>query len=161
MAPGASKETKKWTKKGFGNLAKKLYEKYNIKTVLIGGREDIERCDHINKISGGVCINLAGKLSLKESGALLSLAKLMVTNDSGPFHIGRGVGCRTYVIFGPTDPDMFEYDEKSRLIYKGEKCSPCSLHGNRECPKGHLNCMNKLSEDIILKEIEKDMENNN
>ena len=38
MAPGASKETKKWTKKGFGNLAKKLYEKYNIKTVLIGGR---------------------------------------------------------------------------------------------------------------------------
>lgn len=161
MAPGASKETKKWTKKGFGNLAKKLYEKYNIKTVLIGGREDIERCDHINKISGGVCINLAGKLSLKESGALLSLAKLMVTNDSGPFHIGRGVGCRTYVIFGPTDPDMFEYDEKSRLIYKGEKCSPCSLHGNRECRKGHLNCMNKLSEDIILKEIEKDMENTN
>ena len=161
MAPGASKETKKWTKKGFGNLAKKLYEKYNIKTVLIGGREDIERCDHINKISGGVCINLAGKLSLKESGALLSLAKLMVTNDSGPFHIGRGVGCRTYVIFGPTDPDMFEYDEKSRLIYKGEKCSPCSLHGNQECPKGHLNCMNKLSEDIILKEIEKDMENTN
>ena len=68
MAPGASKETKKWTKKGFGNLAKKLYEKYNIKTVLIGGREDIERCNHINKISGGVCINLAGKLSLKESG---------------------------------------------------------------------------------------------
>lgn len=158
MAPGASKETKKWTKKGFGNLAKKLYEKYEIKTVLIGGREDIERCNHINKISGDVCINLAGKLSLKESGALLSVAKLMVTNDSGPFHIGRGVGCRTYVIFGPTDPGMFEYNENSTLIYKNEKCSPCSLHGNRECPKGHLNCMNKLNEDMILKEIEKDYE---
>lgn len=157
MAPGASKETKKWTKKGFGNLAKKLYEKYNIKTVLIGGREDIERCEHINKISGGICINLAGKLTLKESGALLSISKLLVTNDSGPFHIGRGVGCSTYVIFGPTDPGMFEYDEKNKLIYKGEKCSPCSLHGNRECPKGHLNCMNGLSDNIIFETIEKDI----
>lgn len=85
----------------------------------------------------------------------------MVTNDSGPFHIGRGVGCRTFVIFGPTDPKMFEYDENNTLIYKNEKCSPCSLHGNRECPKGHLNCMNKLNEDTILKEIEKYMTKDN
>ena len=160
MAPGASKETKKWTKKGFGDLAKKLFEKYNIKTALIGGREDIERCEHINKISGGVCINLAGKLSLKESGALLSKAKLMVTNDSGPFHIGRGVGCRTFVIFGPTDPGMFDFGADSTLIFKGEKCSPCSLHGNRECPKGHHNCMNSINADMVFNEIEKYMNDN-
>ena len=157
MAPGASKETKKWTVEGFGKLAKKLYDEYKIKTVILGGKEDYKRGENINKISENVCINLCGKLSLKESGALLSTAKLLITNDSGPFHIGRGVGCRTYVIFGPTDPNMFEYTSQNKLIYKNESCSPCSLHGDKKCPKGHFNCMKKLSENIIFEEIKKDI----
>lgn len=157
MAPGASKETKKWTVEGFGNLAKQLYEEYQIKTIIIGGKEDEIRGEQINKISGGVCINLSGKLSLKESGALLSKSKLLITNDSGPFHIGRGVNCLTYVIFGPTDPDMFEYDKRSRLIYNNEICSPCSLHGDKKCPKGHFNCMKNLKSEIILEKIKKDI----
>ena len=135
MAPGASKETKKWLPEKFGKLAKKLYDRYKIKTVLLGGKEDIERCELINRVSENSCINLAGKISLKESGALLSVSKLLVTNDSGPFHIGRGVGCKSYVIFGPTDPNMFEYNNLAELIYANEKCSPCSLHGGKKCPK--------------------------
>ncbi len=158
IAPGASKETKKWLPENFGKLAGKLYERYKIKTVLIGGAEDELRCKYINNISGDSCINLAGKLTLKESGALLSKAKLLVTNDSGPFHIGRGVGCKTFVIFGPTDPNMFSYDEDSTLIYANEKCSPCSLHGDKKCPKKHFNCMENINEDMLLKEIGKYLE---
>ncbi len=150
MAPGASKETKKWLPEKFGKLAKKLYDRYKIKTVLLGGKEDIERCELINKVSENSCINLAGKISLKESGALLSVSKLLVTNDSGPFHIGRGVGCKSYVIFGPTDPNMFEYNNLAELIYANEKCSPCSLHGGKKCPKGHFNCMNNIDENYIF-----------
>lgn len=160
MAPGASKETKKWLPEKFGRLAKKLYDKYKIKTVLLGGKEDIERCEYINNISENSCINLAGKISLKESGALLSISKLLVTNDSGPFHIGRGVGCKSYVIFGPTDPRMFEYNEMAELIYANEKCSPCSLHGGKKCPKGHFNCMNNIDENYIFEKIVKDLEKN-
>lgn len=160
MAPGASKETKKWLPEKFGKLAKKLYNRYNIKTVLLGGKEDIERCELINKVSENSCINLAGKISLKESGALLSVSKLLVTNDSGPFHIGRGVGCKSYVIFGPTDPNMFEYNNLAELIYANEKCSPCSLHGGKKCPKGHFNCMNNIDENCIFEKIVKDLEKN-
>lgn len=160
MAPGASKETKKWLPEKFGRLAKKLYDKYNIKTVLVGGKEDIERCEFINKVSENSCINLAGKISLKESGALLSVSKLLVTNDSGPFHIGRGVGCKSYVIFGPTDPNMFEYNHMAELIYANEKCSPCSLHGGKKCPKGHFNCMKNIDEEYIFEKIVKDLEEN-
>lgn len=155
MAPGASKNTKKWTPEGFGTLAKLIFEKYGKETVLIGGKEDIEICNKINEISGGHTINLAGKLSLKESGALLSRAKFLVTNDSGPFHIARGVKCKTFVIFGPTSPGMFDFGENDTLIYSGESCSPCSLHGDKVCPKHHFNCMKNIKGEMILKEIEK------
>lgn len=157
FAPGASKETKKWTVEGFGNLAKLISDKYGKKVILVGGDGDKEKCKSINEISGGVCIDLAGKLSLKESGALLSRADYLVTNDSGPFHIARGVKTKSFVIFGPTDPRMFEYDEYGTLIYRNETCSPCSLHGDKECPKKHFNCMKRLRAEDVLEIIEKEM----
>ncbi|MGL4997426.1 MAG: glycosyltransferase family 9 protein [Cetobacterium sp.] len=155
LAPGASKETKKWTKEEFAQLSKLLYNKYRKKPIIIGSKEEFEMCEDIKKISGEVAINLAGKLNLKESGALLSKASFLVTNDSGPFHIARGVKCPTFVIFGPTSPDMFEYDENNRLIYLNESCSPCSLHGDKVCPKKHFNCMKKLSAERVMNIIEK------
>lgn len=155
FAPGASKNTKKWLPEEFGKLAKIIYEKWGVKTIIIGGREDSERAEIIHEISGGNTIDLTGKLSLKESGALLSKARFLVTNDSGPFHIGRGVGCRTFVIFGPTDPRMFQLGKRDTLIYTGEPCSPCSLHGDKECPKKHFNCMKNLKAEKVMEVIEK------
>lgn len=154
MAPGASKETKKWTEQGFGELAKLIFEKYNVKTVLIGGKEDFSKCERINRISGNNCINLAGKLSLKESGTVLARAKFLVTNDSGPFHIARGVKCPTFVIFGPTNPDMFELGENDCLIYAGVSCSPCSLHGEKKCPRNTFRCMREITSKDVFKKIE-------
>lgn len=155
LAPGASKETKKWTQEGFANLIKLLYEKYEKKPILIGARDEKGMCDSINKLSGDLALNLAGELTLKESAALLSKGRFLVTNDSGPFHIARGVNCPTFVIFGPTSPEMFEYNQNNILIYAGEKCSPCSLHGDKKCPKGHFKCMRNITAEKIMKEIEK------
>lgn len=155
FAPGASKNTKKWTVEGFGKLAKLVKERYQIEIILIGSPKERGECEKINKKSENICINLAGKLSLKESGALLSRANFLVTNDSGPFHIGRGVKTKSYVIFGPTDPNMFEYDELGVLIYGNELCSPCSLHGDKKCPKGHFNCMKNISAEDVMERIEK------
>ncbi len=157
FAPGASKNTKKWTKENFANLAVLLKERYQNDILLVGGKNEKKDLDEINQLSGGVCTNLAGKLSLKESGALLSKSFFLVTNDSGPFHIGRGVGAKCFVIFGPTDPGMFEYGEKSILIYKDERCSPCSLHGDEKCPKGHFKCMKDLNAEGVFKVIEESM----
>ena len=49
---------------------------------------------------GGRCTNLAGKMSLKESGALLAAARYVVCNDSVSFHMARAVGTQAFVIFG-------------------------------------------------------------
>lgn len=153
FAPGASKETKKWTKENFSFLAKKLHEEYNKKIILIGGKNEWEELEEIRKNSGEFCINLGGQLSLKESGALLSKASFVVTNDSGPFHMARGVKTLSFVIFGPTDPNMFEYNDKAILLFANEPCSPCSLHGDKACPKGHFNCMKNLTAEKVFEVI--------
>ncbi len=149
MAPGAANNTKKWFHEYFAQLGKKLQKKI----VLIGGTEDFNDCEKIRKTIGPKCTNFAGKLSLKESGALIFKSDYVITNDSGPFHIARGVDKKVFVIIGPTDPGMFEYDEKSILLYEGIECSPCSLHGDTKCPKRHFNCMKALTPSKVYQTI--------
>lgn len=149
MAPGAANNTKKWPKEYFGALGKKL--KKDI--LLIGGKNEFENLEEIKNIIGPRCVNLAGRLSLKESGALLSKANFVITNDSGPFHMARGVRAKTFVIFGPTDPDMFEYSDNAILLFSGVKCSPCSLHGDSTCPKKHFECMRSLTPEKVYQVI--------
>lgn len=149
MAPGAANNTKKWPKEYFSELGKRL----GGQIVLIGGKDDFDDFEFIKNEVGDKCVNLAGKLNLKESGALIARSRYVVTNDSGPFHIARGVSKKAFVIFGPTDPGMFEYDADSILLYDGADCSPCSLHGNKKCPKKHFSCMMALTPERVYKII--------
>jgi lipopolysaccharide heptosyltransferase II len=145
FAPGAAAKTKQWPAEYFAKLGRMLKDKI----VLIGGKGEFDAFEEIRAAIGNSCENLAGQLSLKESGALISRSKYVLTNDSGPFHLARGVLKKVFVIFGPTDPDMFDYDENAVLIYAAEPCSPCSLHGDKICPKGHFRCMLSLSPEKV------------
>ncbi len=149
MAPGAANHTKQWPVNYFASLAKMLDDPI----VLIGGKDEYQICEEICESVGNRCQNLAGQLTLKESGALIAAAKIIVCNDSGPFHMARGTRTKAYVIFGPTDPNMFSYNEKSVLIYAGLDCAPCSLHGDKKCPQGHFDCMRSLTPEKVYKII--------
>jgi lipopolysaccharide heptosyltransferase II len=147
MAPGAANRTKKWPSEYFAELGRRL----NRRIVLIGGPEDMRDLDRIRQhIGPASCENLAGRLSLKQSGALLAVARFVVANDSGPFHLARAGGRPVFVIFGPTDPDMFTFNPNETLIYGGEACAPCSLHGGKKCPRGHFRCMRNLTPEKVF-----------
>jgi len=149
MAPGAANMTKQWLPEYFSSLGRQLRDQI----ILVGGSKDYDMCEDIRADIGESCTNLAGKLSLKQSGALMSLSKFIITNDSGPLHMARGLGKKVFVIFGPTDPHMFTYDENAILIYAAVPCSPCSLHGDKQCPEGHFECMNSLTPEDVYQKI--------
>ncbi len=156
MAPGAANATKKWPAEYFGQLGRLL----NSKIVLIGGPEDIQELETIRQYIGpDSCENMAGRLNLKQSGALLSTARFVVTNDSGPFHLARAGGRPVFAIFGPTDPGMFAFNKNETLIYAGEPCAPCSLHGDLKCPKDHFKCMKNLTPEMVFKIIRREYRN--
>ena len=149
MAPGAANATKAWPEEYFARLGRMIGG--NI--VLIGGGSEYDSFETIRTAIGDACKNLAGKLSLKESGALISKSNYVITNDSGPFHIARGVGKKVFVIFGPTDPGMFEYDSQSILLYEKKDCAPCTLHGDNICPQSHFSCMRDLTPEKVYARI--------
>src|SRR5205823_1146896 len=49
-------------------------------------------------------IMLTGKTTVAEATAIISIADVLITNDTGPAHIGAALNTPTLVIFGPTNP---------------------------------------------------------
>jgi heptosyltransferase-2 len=79
---------------------------------------------------------------------LLSLATLVVSNDSGLMHAAAALGKPLVAIFGSSDPRHTPpLAPDCRIMYLGLACSPCF---RRECPLGHLNCLQQLPPDRII-----------
>jgi heptosyltransferase I len=53
------------------------------------------------------CIDLRGKVSLRELPVLVGQAALVVSNDSAPLHLASAVGCPLIGLFGPTEASRY------------------------------------------------------
>ena len=115
---------------------------------LIGGSEDFNLCEEISiEIKDIEVKNLAGKLSLMESAALIKGANRTFVNDSGPLHLASGMNAPVTAYFCSTSPS-FGFgplsDDSVIIEVKNLSCKPCGLHGYKSCPKGHFECGEKL-----------------
>jgi heptosyltransferase-2 len=76
--------------------------------------------------------NLAGRTSLDQAVALLSLADAVVSNDSGLMHVAAALGRPQVALFGPSDPVRTgPQNAKAQVLRLGIECSPCN---KRICP---------------------------
>jgi len=162
VAPGSVWKTKRYPKEYFCEVIKSLVAK-NETVVLIGGENDKLLCDDISDNLNDKVKNLAGKFSITETIHLLRGAKLLITNDSAPTHMGMCVDIPVLTIYCSTIPDFgfYPYNSKSKFLsYDKLECKPCGIHGYRECPIKTFDCGYKLLPDVILEEVEKILRNN-
>ena len=145
MAPGSVWNTKRWTAEGFVGVGQ-AYAKKGYSVVILGAPEESELCESIqNKIPGS--FSLAGKVDIWESTAILSLAKLMVCNDSGAMHLASVAGTPTITVFGPTVLELGYRPWQDRVVIMENKdidCRPCGKHGHAQCPIGTHECMKSI-----------------
>lgn len=145
IAPGSVWNTKRWLKEYFAILLSQL-ELENVQVVLIGGGEDRELCGAIIEKSKAKALNLAGRLSILESAAVIEQLDLMVTNDSAPLHIANAVKTDVIAFFGPTVRRFgcYPYRANDRILEVDLYCRPCSKHGGKKCPEKHFRCMRDI-----------------
>lgn len=128
----------------------KLIHQLNSKVYLIGGPSDEGLCNEImGELPEKDIVNLAGKLTLMQSAALISSAQRTYVNDSGPLHIASAMNAPVTAFFCSTIPEFGfgPLSDDSKIIQIEEKleCRPCGLHGHSTCPKGHFKCGNGIS----------------
>lgn len=140
--PFASKKTKEWPY--FIELTKKLLNK-GIRVIVIGNGYFPEM-DNL--------INITNKTDINHLIEVISQARLLITTDSGPMHIGIALKKNIIAIFGSTTKEFGFYPifencyvfEKNNLV-----CRPCHIHGRNKCSKKHFKCMKDISIDEVFK----------
>jgi len=142
----ASRVYRAWPKDHFIALGKKILENFSESRILIFGgpadaklgkdiKEKIERKERV--------LNLAGKLKITELPLALKRLRLLVTNDTGPFHVAVAVRTPTISLFVPSTArhtGPYQDMERHIVIQKPRPCSPCL---QKYCKKPH--CMSIIS----------------
>ncbi|MEZ4799677.1 MAG: glycosyltransferase family 9 protein [Flavobacteriales bacterium] len=152
ISPASVWETKKTPLSKWAELV----GKYSIKKVyLLGGPSDISICEELKSQVESTSIEiLAGKLSLLQSAALMSKAKMNFVNDSGPLHLCSAMNAPVTAVFCSTIPSFgfTPLSDNAKVVEVSEKlnCRPCGLHGHKTCPQGHFKCGNDLNVDLML-----------
>lgn len=153
MNPGATFGLAKcWSPRRFGELGKRLCEKWKATLLLFGKEEEGPIAKEIlqNLENGG--IDLTGKTRLLQLAALLERCRLLVTNDTGTMHVAIAVGTSVVALFGSTDPSVTgPWGDGHVVVRKDVPCSPCL---KRVCPTDHQ-CMELITVDEVLKECER------
>ena len=86
----------------------------------------------------------AGKLSMRESAAILSTANYFIGPDSLLMHIANGLDIPSTIIFGGSRPvDCFGYSQNVNLG-STPQCSPCWIHEGYESCDHDLRCMKEI-----------------
>lgn len=140
LAPASVWFTKQLPAEKWIELIGKLGSK---RIYLLGAPADMELCERIRSASSPRVVNLAGKLSLLESAALMQDAERCYVNDSGPLHIASALNVPTTAFFCSTIKE-FGFgplsDDSKVLEVFNLPCRPCGLHGRKACPAGHFKC---------------------
>ncbi len=151
FCPGAEYgPAKRWPAAYFAETAQHL-QRLSYAVWLIGSGKDREVAENIVALGNPAIHNLCGATDLLDAIALLSCAKLVISNDSGLMHLGAALNRPMIAIFGSSSPEFTPPLSERAMVTKFEiECSPCF---KRTCPLGHFNCMNQLTPDIVWEKI--------
>jgi heptosyltransferase-3 len=144
----------RWTYKEWGmdkwcELAAGIWERHGLPAVLVGSAAERERAEDLKKHARSPVYNFAGRTTLPEMAAVLSLGRLHIGVDSAAPHIAAAVGTPTIAIYGPTNwRDWVLPDGLTRVVASDMPCAPCYQKGCNG--RGISRCLDDLSVDEVM-----------
>ncbi|HBD09162.1 MAG TPA: lipopolysaccharide heptosyltransferase II [Syntrophobacteraceae bacterium] len=155
--PGAAYgSAKRWFPDRFAAVADHLAAHHDARIVLVGGSDAVAAARDMELAMTHRPLSLAGRTSIRQFMAILEPCRLLITNDSGPMHVGAALGVPVVAIFGPTDHTTTSpLAVHHRLVRKPTDCAPCL---KRHCPTDHR-CMLAITADDVIQAAAELLEN--
>ena len=117
--------------------------------VMIGAGIERDRSAKLMHHWAGDALNLCGTLTVRDSAALLSRARVYCGHDSGPTHLAAAVGTPCVAIFSSRNfpGEWFPYGSQHRVIYHSVVCQGCRL---AICVERDKACIRSISVDEVV-----------
>ncbi len=120
IQPGSSGLHKCWHLDNFLAIAQELSSQ-GIEVIFLLGPVEQKRFSNSTIKAINSVANCLTDLSLTQVVWLLSCSDGFVGNDSGITHLAAGMGVRTVVVFGPTNPAVYKPIGPAVIVFSGDK----------------------------------------
>jgi heptosyltransferase II len=153
LNPGASNRIKCWSPDRFAVLANRLSAEMDAGIVLVGAGFERDLAERIRAGMNSEPVDLVGKTTLLQLGAILSHCDLLVSGDTGPLHMATAVKTPVAALFGAIEPLRTGPVGQGHRVIRHEEipCVPCN---GRSCTnKILLECMEKITPDEVFQTV--------
>jgi lipopolysaccharide heptosyltransferase II len=154
LHPGATAASRRYPPHQYAVVVRRLIEESGAQAVLTGSTGEIELIDEIRsrahsdgRPSDARVISLAGLLELTELAALLQLAPVLISNNTGPVHVAAGLGTPTVVLYALTNPQHTPWLTPSKVLFHDVPCKFCY---KSTCPLEHNNCLRLVAPNRVV-----------
>ena len=154
FAPFTTRPQKHWVEERWGELARRIYERFGLPVVILGGPGDAKASGRIREGGAGKIFDLCGKTTIGQAAALVERSTLVIGVDTGLTHLGTAFDRPTVALFGATCPYLQTASPKTRVLYEQQPCSPCRR--NPIC-NGEFPCMARHSVESVLAAAERSL----
>jgi heptosyltransferase II len=144
---------RRWPIEYYRSLAEQLITKYKGSSlILAGSKDDNWVLEHFKNLP---VISLIGETTLTDLIYLYNKCDLLITHDTGLFHLAKLSSIKTLALFGPVNPmEMAGNHKNINWIWKGAElpCSPC-YDGKSFAECSNNICMKNISVEEVLEKI--------
>ncbi len=138
---------KQWFPERYAALGDRLHEELGASILIFGGPSDRDLGRTITRLMASPAFDLSGRTSLGQAMAMIDRCTAFVTNDSGLMHVAAALNTPLVAVFGSTNATTTSpFSDTSRIVRVPIDCSPCM---KPICPLGHMNCMRRVSVDMV------------
>lgn len=156
LCPGAEfGPSKQWPPEYYAQLIQALAGR-GMQLWLLGSGNDREAAERIlaglPPATRDVARDFTGQTSLGDAIDLLSMASLVISNDSGLMHVAAALQRPLVVLYGSTSPGFTPpLGQQVKTVALELECSPCF---KRDCPLQHHRCMRDLKPELVLQAVD-------
>lgn len=148
LHPGSGGSAEAWSSEKFIQLYQKL-EKKGMVLVVSGSEKEGEQFDNLSHSIGFADLNkITGNTDLRALAAVLSLAKVVVANSTGPLHLAVAVGTKTVGLY-PSKKSM----SPTRWGPLGSGNFVIQPTGTCNCAVGQCTCMDKINPNDVAAQV--------
>jgi heptosyltransferase-3 len=151
--PASRWRFKCWTPERNAELIDRLSASHRVVLTAAPDPEEMALVGEILAKTRAKPLLLAGKLQIKELGALTAGARLFVGVDSMPMHLAAAMGTPAVALFGPSgEHEWRPWQVKHRIVSSRHPCRPC---GNDGCGGSKVSeCLTTLEVDQVHEAVE-------
>ncbi|HYD94875.1 MAG TPA: lipopolysaccharide heptosyltransferase II [Noviherbaspirillum sp.] len=137
LHPGATASSRRYPPQQWREVARQLSASLGCPLVFTGSADEAPLIEDI-------CCGLpdihsfAGKLDLPQLSALIALAPVLISNNTGPVHIAAAVGTPVVDLYALTNPQHTPWKVPARVLYHDVSCRYCY---KSVCPERHQHCL--------------------